>query len=244
MPDSLPTPRRAQPGKVWLVGAGPGAADLISLRGAALLAQADVVLYDALVTPAMLLHCPQATLVSVGKRSGQRSTAQTRINQQLVNAAFHYARVVRLKGGDPMLFGRADEELSALEAAGIEYDIVPGISTAFAAAAAVKQPLTKRGVARSVAFFTSTTAPDEPDQATLPGCDTLIQYMGGREAMATASRLLAHGRAPDTPVVAIENVSRADQRIMRLTLAEMERGLPGCSGPVLVMIGEALRARG
>ena len=192
----------------------------------------------------MLLHCPQATLVSVGKRSGQRSTAQTRINQQLVNAAFHYARVVRLKGGDPMLFGRADEELSALEAAGIEYDIVPGISTAFAAAAAVKQPLTKRGVARSVAFFTSTTAPDEPDQAALPGCDTLIQYMGGREVMATASRLLAHGRAPDTPVVAIENVSRADQRIMRLTLAEMERGLPGCSGPVLVMIGEALRARG
>lgn len=243
MQDPATRPRRPQPGQVWLVGAGPGAADLITMRGAAILRSAEIVLHDALVTPEILLLCPQATLVSVGKRSGQRSVAQTRINEQLVDAAFRYDRIVRLKGGDPMLFGRADEELSALEAAGIPYDIVPGITTAFAAAAAIRQPLTKRGVARNVAFFTSTTAPNEPDQAALPGCDTLIQYMGGQEAIATAARLLAHGKPASTPVIAIENVSRSDQRVMRMTLADMARGLPPCAGPVLVMIGEALRER-
>ncbi len=244
MPDLLARPLRPQPGKVWLVGAGPGAADLITLRGAAVLRNAEIVLYDALVTSDMLAHCPQAELVSVGKRSGQRSMAQTLINQQIVDCALRYERVVRLKGGDPMLFGRADEELSALEAASIPYEIIPGISTAFAAAAAVKQPLTKRGVARSVAFFTSSTAPGEPDQVTLPGCDTLVQYMGGREAMATATRLIERGRPANTPVVAIENVSRSNQRVMRMTLAQMAQGLEECSGPVLVMIGEALRKRG
>ena len=243
MPDLLARPLRPQPGKVWLVGAGPGAADLITLRGAAVLRNAEIVLYDALVTPDMLAHCPQAVLVSVGKRSGQRSMAQTLINQQIVDCALRYERVVRLKGGDPMLFGRADEELSALEAASIPYEIIPGISTAFAAAAAVRQPLTKRGVARSVAFFTSSTAPGEPDQVTLPGCDTLVQYMGGREAMATATRLIERGRPASTPVVAIENVSRTNERVMRMTLAQMAQGLEECSGPVLVMIGEALKER-
>lgn len=243
MPDLHARPVRPQPGKVWLVGAGPGAADLITLRGAAVLRAAEIVLYDALVTPDMLAHCPQAELLSVGKRSGQRSMAQTLINQQIVDCAMRYERVVRLKGGDPMLFGRADEELSALEAASIPYEIIPGVSTAFAAAAAVRQPLTKRGVARSVAFFTSTTAPGEPDQVTLPGCDTLVQYMGGREAIATAMRLLERGRPATTPVIAIENVSRSNQRIMRMTLAQMAQGLEDCSGPVLVMIGEALRQR-
>ena len=106
-------------GKVYLVGAGPGAADLITVRGARLLAQADVVLYDALVTPEMLELCVRAVQISVGKRSGQRSMAQTLINEQLVECARKYALVVRLKGGDPMLFGRADEELRALEAEGI-----------------------------------------------------------------------------------------------------------------------------
>ncbi len=243
MSDHLARPVRPQPGKVWLVGAGPGAADLITLRGAALLREADIVLHDALVTPEILAHCPQAILVSVGKRSGQRSTAQPVINEKIIECARRYARVVRLKGGDPMLFGRADEELSALEAAGIAYEIVPGITTAFAAAASIKQPLTKRGVARNVAFFTSTTAPGEPDQASLPGCDTLVQYMGGQEAIATARRLLERGKPPQTPVIAIENVSRKDERVMRMTLAQMAEGIPDCAGPVLVMIGEALRSR-
>jgi uroporphyrin-III C-methyltransferase len=230
-------------GKVYLIGAGPGAADLITVRGARLLAQADIVLYDALVTPDMLELCPQAEKISVGKRSGQRSTAQTLINQQLVDCARRAALVVRLKGGDPMLFGRADEELRALEEAGIEVEVVPGITTAVAAAAATLQPLTKRGVARSVAFFTSSTAPDEPEHAALPETDTMVQYMGGREAAATAARLLALGRRPGLPVVVIENCSRPDQRILRLTLSDLAHGLDTAHGPVLVMIGEALQRR-
>ncbi|UVW29989.1 uroporphyrinogen-III C-methyltransferase [Massilia sp. H6] len=230
-------------GKVYLVGAGPGAADLITVRGARLLAQADVVLYDALVIPEMLELCRGAHLIPVGKRSGQRSVAQTIINQQLVECAGKYRLIVRLKGGDPMLFGRADEELRALEAAGIEVAIVPGITTAVAAAAAARQPLTKRGIARSVAFFTSSTAPDHPEHPALPETDTLVQYMGGREAAATAERLLADGRRPDLPVVVVENCSRADERILRLSLAELARGLEPGHGPVLVMLGEALALR-
>ena len=230
-------------GKVYLVGAGPGAADLITVRGARLLAQADVVLYDALVTPEMLELCLRAEKISVGKRSGQRSMAQTLINEQLVECAKRHALVVRLKGGDPMLFGRADEELRALEAHGIEVEVVPGITTAVAAAAATRQPLTKRGLARSVAFFTSSTAPDEPDHPALPETDTLVQYMGGREAAATAERLLAEGRRADLPVVVVENCSRADERILRLTLTDLARGLEPGQGPVLVMMGEALAKR-
>ncbi|UTY55723.1 uroporphyrinogen-III C-methyltransferase [Massilia sp. erpn] len=230
-------------GKVYLIGAGPGAQDLITLRGARLLAEAEVVLYDALVTDEMLELCPQAVKISVGKRCGQRSAAQHFINQQLVECAGKYGMVVRLKGGDPMLFGRADEELSALEAEGIEVEVVPGITTAVAAAAASKQPLTKRGVARSVAFFTSSTAPGHPEDVAIPSTDTLVQYMGGREAIATAQRLLDQGRRPDTPVVVIENVSRPDQRIGRITLAELAHGLDGAQGPVLVMLGEAMKAR-
>ncbi|MDP3670165.1 MAG: uroporphyrinogen-III C-methyltransferase [Telluria sp.] len=230
-------------GKVYLIGAGPGAQDLITLRGARLLAQADVVLHDALVTEEMLALCPQAHKIAVGKRCGQLSTAQAFINKQMVDNARKFPLVVRLKGGDPMMFGRADEELRALEEAGIEVEVVPGITTALAAAAATRQPLTKRGVARSVAFFTSSTAPAHPEQATIPDTDTLVQYMGGREAIVTAQRLLDQGRRADTPVVVIENCSRADQRILRLTLATLAQGLGAAHGPVLVMLGDALKMR-
>ena len=151
--------------------------------------------------------------------------------------------MVRLKGGDPMLFGRADEELRALEEHGIECEVVPGITTAVAAAAAAKQPLTKRGVARSVAFFTSSTAPGHPDEVAIPSTDTLVQYMGGREAISTAQRLLDQGRAPETPVLVLENVSRHDQRIERITLDALAHGLHMSHGPVLVMLGDAMAAR-
>ena len=229
--------------QVFLIGAGPGAADLITVRGARLLAQADVVLYDALVTAEMLDLCPQAEKISVGKRSGQRSAAQEHINQLLVDCVRRYRCVIRLKGGDPMLFGRADEELSALEAAGITYQIVPGITTALAAAASAHQPLTKRGVARSVALFTSSTAPGETENPHIPTCDTLVQYMGGREASLTAMRMMAAGYAGHLPVVVIENVSRADEVIRRMNLLELSAGLPPSTGPVLVMTGEAMRER-
>ena len=230
-------------GKVWLIGAGPGAADLITVRGARLLAEADVVLYDALVTDDMLALCPQAALINVGKRCGLRSMAQPMINEQIIGAARAHACVVRLKGGDPMLFGRADEELRALESLGIEVEVVPGITAALAAAASSKQPLTRRGVARSVAFFTSSTAPDQPEQTTLPACDTLVQYMGGREAIKTARGLLANGHPADTPVLVVENCSRADERILRVQLRDLEAGLAECSGPVLMMIGAAMLQR-
>lgn len=229
--------------QVFLIGAGPGAADLITVRGARLLAQAEVVLYDALVTPEMLALCPQAELISVGKRSGQRSAAQEHINQLLLDCARRYRRVVRLKGGDPMLFGRADEELCTLEAAGISYEIVPGITAALAAAASSRQPLTKRRVARSVALFTSSTAADDPEQPKLPSCDTLVQYMGGREASMTAQRMMAEGYAGELPVVVVENCSRADEIIHRMTLLKLADGLPAGTGPVLVMTGEAMRSR-
>jgi uroporphyrin-III C-methyltransferase len=222
MPATPPkNPSDAQYGKVYLLGAGPGAPDLITVRGARILAQAEVVLHDALVTDDMLALCPQAVRISVGKRSGQRSTAQTLI----------------------MMFGRADEELRALEAEGIEVEVIPGITAALAAAASTRQPLTKRGIARSVAFFTSSTAPNQPEQTTLPDCDTLIQYMGGKEAVTTARKLLAQGRSPNLPVVVVENCSRANERVLRLRLCELEQGLSGCHGPVLVMIGEAFAPR-
>ena len=232
-----------QLGKVYLVGAGPGAQDLITLRGARLLAQADVVLHDALVTDEMLELCPQAEKILVGKRCGQLSTAQAFINKQMVDKARKFPLVVRLKGGDPMLFGRADEELRALEEAGIEVEVVPGITTALAAAAATKQPLTKRGVSRSVAFFTSSTAPDHAEHIAIPDTETLVQYMGVSEAIVTAQRMLDQGRRPDTPVVVIENCSRPDQRIMRLTLATLAHGLGQSHGPVLVMLGHAMKMR-
>lgn len=233
----------ASTGKVYLIGAGPGAQDLITLRGARLLAAADVVLHDALVTAEMLELCPQAVKIAVGKRCGQLSTAQAFINKQLVDSAHKYQLVVRLKGGDPMLFGRADEELRALEEAGIAVEVVPGITTALAAAAATKQPLTLRGVARSVSFFTSSTAPTLPEHVAIPEGDTLVQYMGGREAIATAQRMLEQGRPADLPVVVVENCSRHDQRIERLTLAELSQGLGDANGPVLVMMGVAMAAR-
>lgn len=244
MPTIIHTAAPQTPGKVILLGAGPGAVDLLTVRGSRLLAQADVVLYDALICSEMLELCPQALKVSVGKRAGQRSTAQTEINQQIVSYAQQYSLVVRLKGGDPMLFGRADEELRALEEAGIRYDIVPGITTALAAAAATRQPLTKRGIARSVALFTSTNGQGEPEQHSLPACDTLVQYMGGREAIATAQRLLAQGHPAELPVIAVENCSRANQRIFRMSLAELSQGLPETTGPVLVMAGWAMQERG
>lgn len=230
-------------GKAVLIGAGPGAADLITVRGARILARADVVLYDALVGQDMLDLCPNAIKISVGKRFGQRSTAQTAINVQLVELAKSHPLVVRLKGGDPMLFGRADEELAALEDAGIEVEVVPGISTAFAAAAATLQPLTKRGCARSVAFFTSSSAPDLPDTTQLPDSDTLVQYMGGQKALQTAELLLAQGRSADLPVIIVENCSLPNQRIERMTLADLQQGLPDFNGPVLVLIGAAFATR-
>lgn len=228
-------------GKVYLVGAGPGAADLITVRGARLLNYADVVLHDALITTELLALCPQAIKIFVGKRSGQCSVKQKTINQSLLKYAKKYRIVVRLKGGDPMLFGRADEELRVLASHSIPYEIVPGVTAAVAAAAASKKPLTKRGVARSVSLFTSCIALHSLKKHFLiPNSDTLVQYMGCSEAIKTAQCLLSSGYAKDTPVVIVENCSYVNERILILQLEKLQEGLKECSGPVTIMIGNAL----
>ncbi|MGE8363951.1 uroporphyrinogen-III C-methyltransferase [Cupriavidus sp.] len=234
-------------GKVYLIGAGPGAADLITVRGARLLGEAQVVLHDALVSPEMLAWCPQAQLIEVGKRCGQRSTAQLFINRQIVDQARKHDRVVRLKGGDPMLFGRADEELQALEEAGIEYEIVPGITAALAAASAIRKPLTKRGVSRSVAFATQSKAADTVDVEADVKADTLVYYMGRDQAASIAAQLIAHGKPASTPAWVVEAATSAHQRSRQFTLRQMAAGEAAAwidpAHPSLLMIGEALASR-
>ncbi|MCS6765773.1 MAG: uroporphyrinogen-III C-methyltransferase [Candidatus Protistobacter heckmanni] len=233
-------------GKVYLIGAGPGAADLITVRGARILETAGIVLHDALVQPDMLAYCPRARKVEVGKRCGRFSTAQAFINKQLVDAAAKYEVVVRLKGGDPMLFGRADEEMRALEEAGIDYEIVPGITAALAAAAAVRSPLTKRGVARSVTLMTQAKAAGTED-ASLSDSDSLVIYMGRDQAERLAAKLIAQGRSPATPAWIAESVSTPAQRWLHLTLKEMAEGVArswlDAAQPSLLMIGDAFAAR-
>jgi len=234
-------------GKVYLIGAGPGAADLITVRGARLLSQANVVLHDALIEPAMLDYAPEARKIAVGKRCGQRSTAQHFINKQIVDAAREHDVVVRLKGGDPMLFGRADEEMRALEAAGIEYEVVPGITAALASAATLKRSLTLRGVARSVALATYSRAPDSDEIRQQASADSLVFYMGRDSAPEIAQQLIDAGRPASTPVAIVEACSTERERSLTLTLGEMAIGDAqdwlDASQPSLLMIGEAFAER-
>jgi len=255
-------------GKVYLVGAGPGAADLITVRGAKLLEKADVVFHDALVEPEMLALCPQAIKVPVGKRCGKLSSAQQFINKRLVDAAKQYKTIVRLKGGDPMLFGRADEEIQALKKLGIEVAVVPGITAALAGAASLQQSLTLRGVSRSVAFVTLAQAIEELNSAEdnqtqpmqNPSADTLVYYMGRKDAAKIAQQLInrypkeegnqqfiAQHRHSETPVHILEAVSTPRERQWSSTLGELATGAADAwfdsSSPALIMVGEALRDR-
>ena len=234
-------------GKVYLIGAGPGAADLITVRGARILSGADVVLHDALIEPAMLDYAPNARRIAVGKRCGQRSTAQHFINKQIVDAAREHDVVVRLKGGDPMLFGRADEEMRALEAAGIEYEVVPGITAALASAATLKRSLTLRGVSRSVALATHSRAPDSDEIREQASADSLVFYMGRDSAPDIAQQLIDAGRAGSTPVAIVEACSTPRERTLTLTLAAWRVGEAqdwlDASQPSLLMIGEAFAER-
>ena len=245
-------------GKVYLVGAGPGAADLITVRGAKLLARADIVFHDALVEPEMLALCPTAILVPVGKRCGKLSSAQEFINKRLVDAAQKYHTVVRLKGGDPMLFGRADEELQALKLAGITVEVVPGITAALAGAASIQQSLTLRGISRSVAFITLAQATEGADHLTSnqpisnPTADTLVYYMGRKDAAKIAQQIIAQSRKEgihnqNTPVQILEAVSTPRERLWVSTLEELAEGKADqwfdSSSPALIMVGEALREK-
>jgi uroporphyrin-III C-methyltransferase len=228
-------------GKVYLVGAGPGAPDLLTLRAAKILASADIVFYDALVHPETVALAENARKVAVGKRVGQVSTDQRFINRSLVEAARGHKIVVRLKGGDPMLFGRAQEEITALQDANIEFEIVPGITAALAASAALKQSLTQRGIARSVTFATPRIGPNEVAsdwQNAVENSDTAVLYMASRDSANIAKRLIKSGKAPNLPVVIVENISLPNEQQLRMTLNELANSVLNFDGPAVLCVGE------
>ncbi|MFG6468934.1 uroporphyrinogen-III C-methyltransferase [Roseateles sp. BYS87W] len=206
-------------GKVIFVSAGPGAADLITLRGARALGQADVVLADALADPALQDLAPQARWMEVGKRGFEHSAKQTEINALLVKAAQEHALVVRLKGGDASVFGRLEEELIALADAGIDSEVVPGVTAALAAAAQAQRPLTRRGRGRSVSLTTAMTELGELRAAR--SADTEVFYMAGRQLAALGRQLLAAGWPGDTPTLVVSRAGCADAITSEHPLADL-----------------------
>ncbi|APO74752.1 siroheme synthase 1 [Rhizobium etli 8C-3] len=233
-------------GRVWLVGAGPGAEDLLTLRAQRVMMEADVIVFDALVPQAIVdMGRRDAERLSVGKRKGCHSKSQEEINDLLVQLGRQGKRVVRLKSGDPLVYGRAGEEMAALRTAGIGYEVVPGITSAFAAAADFELPLTLRGVASSLVFTTGhdLTGDVLPDWASLAVSGaTIAVYMGRTVAASVAERLMSAGLPAETTVAVVENASRADRRLLHGIL----RDLPDLqhrnelTGPVMVIIGDAV----
>jgi uroporphyrin-III C-methyltransferase/precorrin-2 dehydrogenase/sirohydrochlorin ferrochelatase len=232
-------------GFVWLVGAGPGAADLLTLRAQRILQEADVIVHDALVPEAVVaLGRRDAERIDVGKRKGAHSMRQDEINAILVREAAAGRRVVRLKGGDPLIFGRAGEEMAALRAARIPFEVVPGVTAALAAAAEAEIPLTRRGTASSLVFATGHDAGGD----TLPGWAglalsgaTIAVYMGRSVAGRVAARLMEAGLGADTPVAVIENATLLERRMFAGTLGRLEAfaGSGDGDGPALILIGRA-----
>jgi uroporphyrin-III C-methyltransferase len=212
------------PGSVWLVGAGPGDPGLLTLHAVHALEQADVILHDALVAPEILtLRGPAARLEPVGKRAGRRNPKQLQINQRLIDLARENLRVVRLKGGDPLVFGRGGEEALALAAAGVPFRIVPGVTAGHGALAYAGIPATHRGLAQSVAFVTGHYAGDSRDMdwaALARGAQTLVLYMALQRLPAIAEALLAAGRDPQDPVAILCDATTPRQRLLRTTLGE------------------------
>ena len=223
-------------GRVVFIGAGPGAADLITLRGAQRLAAADVVLFDALTDPALRDLAPRAQWINVGKRGFCDSTGQATIDALLVHHAQQHAVVVRLKGGDPSVFGRLEEELDALAAAGIGCEVVPGVTAAIAAAAATRRPLTRRGSGRNVSLTTAMTR-DRQLSATRTA-DTEVFYMAGKQLAALARRLVQAGWAESTPVSVVSRAGWADQLHSDHTVATLGRASMLHAGrPTVVTVG-------
>ena len=206
-------------GKVVFVGAGPGVADLITLRGLRHLAVADVVLHDALTDPSLRDHAPQARWIHVGKRGYRDSTVQIEINALMIKHAGEGARVVRLKGGDPSVFGRLEEELQALHQAGIATEVVPGVTAALAAAAATQRPLTRRGSGRSVSLTTAVTHAGTVQAGRR--ADTEVFYMAGQRLAELSRRLLAAGWPADTPVLVVSRALWPDQIASDHTVATL-----------------------
>ncbi len=232
------------PGVVHLVGAGPGDPDLLTIKALKALQAADVIVHDGLVSDEILDLAPvSAQRINVAKRKSRHTLPQDDINQLLVALALEGLTVVRLKGGDPFLFGRGGEELAACREAGVVCHVVPGITAALAASAGAGAPLTHRGSAQAVTFVTGHAAYGEPnlDWASLARPNqTVVVYMGVSTAGLIAGRLIDAGRAASTPALIVENASRADERRFLTTLAGLAGAAEGLKGPALLMVGEAM----
>jgi uroporphyrin-III C-methyltransferase/precorrin-2 dehydrogenase/sirohydrochlorin ferrochelatase len=236
--------RGPRPGRVWLVGAGPGEADLLTLAAREVLATADVVFHDALVDPEVLaLAGPRARLVDVGKRAGGRRVPQERINALMLEAAGLGEEVVRLKGGDPFVFGRGGEELAALAEAGVEVRLVPGVSAATAAPTLAGIPLTLRGVASSAAFVTARGRGGvAADLAPLAAAaDTLVVLMA-LEGLADTARTLAEVLGPGRPAAVVAAAGTRRQRVVRADLATIAAACAGLEAPATLIVGEVAAA--
>jgi uroporphyrin-III C-methyltransferase len=234
-------PGRPPAGQVVFVGAGPGAADLVTLRGARWLARADVVLHDALTDPALRALAPQAAWIDVGKRGFARSTAQTAIDALLVRCARAHAVVVRLKGGDPSVFGRLEEELAALAAHGIDGEVVPGVTAASAAAAAARRPLTRRGRGRSVCLTTAMGR--EGRLSAGRHADTEVFYMAGRQLAALGRRLQQAGWPDDSAVCVVSDAGSPAARVSHHRPATLaEAALLHAGRPTVVTVGAGAAA--
>jgi uroporphyrin-III C-methyltransferase len=247
-PDLRPAPG---PGRISLVGAGPGDPELLTLKAARLIAEAQVILHDRLVGPGVLeLASPSARLIDVGKRCGRHSMKQAEINQVLVELALGGAHVVRLKGGDPFVFGRGGEELDAARAAGIACEIVPGITAACAASARLAVPLTHRGKGRSLHFVSGHGADADHldfDWRALARSDsTLVVYMGSRRLGAITDDMMAAGVSPALPAIAIANATLPEESVLRGTVATIADIVAEAAldGPTLLIFGEVARAEG
>jgi uroporphyrin-III C-methyltransferase len=238
-----------EPGTVWLVGAGPGDPDLVTRKAAKLLAEADIVFHDALIHPGTLELACDAELVDVGKRAGRHAMRQDQISGLLLIAARQRLRVVRLKGGDPSIFGRSAEELDHLITHDVPVRVCPGITTASAAAASGLASLTLRGSARKLTFVTAHARAGESldlDWATLAQTDTTLAIYMGRSAASDITRaLIAAGRAPDTPVMIVTNVSMPNENLVRGRLDALGFLVRTISddAPTLILVGEAVGAR-
>jgi uroporphyrin-III C-methyltransferase len=235
--------RRA--GSVWLVGAGPGDPELLTIKALKVLQKADVVVHDGLVSDEILELAPAASRrISVAKRKSRHSYSQDEINRLLVAFALEGLEVVRLKGGDPFIFGRGGEELEACRAAGVDCHVVPGVTAALAAGAAAGAPLTHRGSAQAVTFVTGHAAEGgEPDldwESLSRPNQTVVIYMGLSMAAPIAARLLGAGRNRATPALIVENASRTDERRLVTTLAGLAEAAATLRGPALLIVGEAM----
>lgn len=235
---------------VHIVGAGPGDPELLTIKAHRLLGEADVVIHDRLVTSAILaLARTGSDVISVGKKGFGLGWSQDDINALIVAKAATGVSVVRLKGGDPVVFGRLDEELGALDAAGIGWEVVPGVTSASAAAAAIGQSLTRRGRNSSVRLLTGHDVKGFADQdwraLAADGAAAAI-YMGVRASTFLRGRLLMHGAGPGTPVTAVENASRPDQRVIATTLLDLPDALAEAApdGPVMILLGLEPRIAG